>query len=92
MLAKMCLLYVLSMKCSSIATANLVKHVQALPTGFLRVASGLNIPKLRTDYRHRLLSLCSDVGLSAESKSGRYKFKSTHYHFFLTIMAKIFNF
>jgi phosphatidylinositol 4-kinase len=47
-------------------------HIQTLPAGFLLIASGLTSTKLRSDYRHRLLSLCSDVGLAAESKSGRY--------------------
>jgi phosphatidylinositol 4-kinase len=46
--------------------------LQTLPAGFLLIASGLTSAKLRSDYRHRLLSLCSDVGLAAESKSGRY--------------------
>ncbi|KAI3946246.1 hypothetical protein MKW92_036691 [Papaver armeniacum] len=30
--------------------------------GFLLIAGGIKNPKLRLDYRHRLLSLCSDVG------------------------------
>ncbi|XP_042500732.1 phosphatidylinositol 4-kinase alpha 1-like [Macadamia integrifolia] len=47
------------------------ERVETLPSGFLLIASGLTSPKLRSDYRHRLLSLCSDVGLAAESKSGR---------------------
>ncbi|XP_068668107.1 phosphatidylinositol 4-kinase alpha 1-like isoform X2 [Aristolochia californica] len=47
------------------------ERVETLPAGFLRVASCLESTKLRSDYRHRLLSLCSDVGLAAESKSGR---------------------
>lgn len=47
------------------------ERVETLPAGFLLVASRLANPKLRSDYRHRLLSLCSDVGLAAESKSGR---------------------
>lgn len=47
------------------------ERVETLPAGFLLVASRLSSPKLRSDYRHRLLSLCSDVGLAAESKSGR---------------------
>lgn len=47
------------------------ERVETLPAGFLLIASGLTNPKLRSDYRHRLLSLCSDVGLAAESKSGR---------------------
>ncbi|XP_042984610.1 phosphatidylinositol 4-kinase alpha 1 isoform X1 [Carya illinoinensis] len=47
------------------------ERVETLPAGFLLIASGLTSVKLRSDYRHRLLSLCSDVGLAAESKSGR---------------------
>ncbi|XP_043723692.1 phosphatidylinositol 4-kinase alpha 1-like isoform X2 [Telopea speciosissima] len=47
------------------------ERVETLPSGFLLIASGLTSPKLRSDYRHRLLSLCSDVGLAAESKNGR---------------------
>ncbi|KAJ0010169.1 hypothetical protein Pint_34609 [Pistacia integerrima] len=47
------------------------ERVETLPAGFLLIASGLKNPKLRSDYRHRLLSLCSDVGLAAESRSGR---------------------
>lgn len=47
------------------------ERVETLPAGFLLIASGLTDTKLRVDYRHRLLSLCSDVGLAAESKSGR---------------------
>lgn len=47
------------------------ERVETLPAGFLLVASRLTSSKLRLDYRHRLLSLCSDVGLAAESKSGR---------------------
>ncbi|XP_062214807.1 phosphatidylinositol 4-kinase alpha 1-like isoform X2 [Phragmites australis] len=47
------------------------ERIETLPAGFLLVASNLTSTKLRSDYRHRLLSLCSDVGLAAESKSGR---------------------
>ncbi|KAJ7978384.1 phosphatidylinositol 4-kinase alpha 1-like [Quillaja saponaria] len=47
------------------------ERVETLPAGFVLIASGLTSTKLRSDYRHRLLSLCSDVGLAAESKSGR---------------------
>ncbi|CAL9779627.1 unnamed protein product [Musa acuminata subsp. burmannicoides] len=47
------------------------ERVETLPAGFLLVASRLTAAKLRSDYRHRLLSLCSDVGLAAESQSGR---------------------
>ncbi|KAJ6849268.1 phosphatidylinositol 4-kinase alpha 1-like [Iris pallida] len=49
----------------------ITERVETLPAGFLLVASRLSSPKLRSDYRHRILSLCSDVGLAAESKSGR---------------------
>ncbi|PIN22119.1 Phosphatidylinositol 4-kinase [Handroanthus impetiginosus] len=45
--------------------------VETLPAGFLLIARGIANNKLRSDYRHRLMSLCSDVGLAAESKSGR---------------------
>ncbi|KAL3621224.1 Phosphatidylinositol 4-kinase alpha 1 [Castilleja foliolosa] len=38
---------------------------------FLSIARGITCNKLRSDYRHRLLSLCSDVGLAAESNTGR---------------------
>ncbi|XP_020086249.1 phosphatidylinositol 4-kinase alpha 1 isoform X2 [Ananas comosus] len=47
------------------------ERIETLPAGFLLVASHLTSLKLRSDYRHRLLSLCSDVGLAAESQSGR---------------------
>ncbi|KAF9590626.1 hypothetical protein IFM89_035944 [Coptis chinensis] len=47
------------------------ERVETLPLGFLLIASGLSSSKLRLDYRHRLLSLCLDLGLAAESKSGR---------------------
>uniref|UniRef100_A0A1S3YAB4 Phosphatidylinositol 4-kinase alpha 1-like n=1 Tax=Nicotiana tabacum TaxID=4097 RepID=A0A1S3YAB4_TOBAC len=43
------------------------ERIETLPTGFLLIAKSLTTPKLRTDYRHRLLSLCSDVGLATES-------------------------
>ncbi|GJT85403.1 phosphatidylinositol 4-kinase alpha 1 isoform X1 [Tanacetum coccineum] len=43
---------------------------KTLPAGFQSIAKGLTNGKLRVDFRHRLLSLCSDVGLAAESKSG----------------------
>ncbi|XP_010479560.1 PREDICTED: phosphatidylinositol 4-kinase alpha 1-like [Camelina sativa] len=46
------------------------EHIETLPAGFLTIACGLMKTKLRADYRHRLLSLCSDVGLASESKSG----------------------
>ncbi|GAB4837929.1 Phosphatidylinositol 4-kinase alpha 1 [Ancistrocladus abbreviatus] len=47
------------------------ERVETLPAGFVLIGCGLTGNKLRSDYRHRLLSLCSDVGLAAESKSGR---------------------
>ncbi|EPS69994.1 hypothetical protein M569_04764 [Genlisea aurea] len=47
------------------------ERFETLPAGFLLIAKGITCSKLRSDYRHRLLSLCSDVGLAAESKSGR---------------------
>ncbi|CAA0827597.1 Phosphatidylinositol 4-kinase alpha 1 [Striga hermonthica] len=47
------------------------ERIETLPAGFVSIASGITCKKLRSDYRHRLLSLCSDVGLAAESKSGR---------------------
>ncbi|KAI4295546.1 hypothetical protein L6164_035584 [Bauhinia variegata] len=53
------------------ATEATNEHVETLPAGFLLIARGLINTKLRSDYRHRLLSLCSDVGLAAESKSGK---------------------
>ncbi|CAK9176707.1 unnamed protein product [Ilex paraguariensis] len=37
---------------------------------FIWFASSLNGTKLRSDYFHWMLSLCSDVGLAAESRSG----------------------
>ncbi|KAG2304894.1 hypothetical protein Bca52824_033545 [Brassica carinata] len=46
------------------------KHLEILAAGFLTIANGLINTKLRGDYRHRLLSLCSDVSLATESKSG----------------------
>lgn len=55
----------------TVAPEATTERVETLPAGFLLIASGLTSPKLRSDYRHRLLSLCSDVGLAAESKSGR---------------------
>ncbi|KAL8189102.1 hypothetical protein R6Q57_029363 [Mikania cordata] len=46
------------------------ERLETLPAGFELIARGLTNDKLRVDYRQRLLSLCSDVGLAAESKSG----------------------
>ncbi|KAG7573163.1 Armadillo-type fold [Arabidopsis suecica] len=45
------------------------EYVETLAAGFLTIASGLMNTKLRADYLHRLLSLCSDVGLTSESRS-----------------------
>ncbi|KAG8364319.1 hypothetical protein BUALT_Bualt19G0116400 [Buddleja alternifolia] len=45
------------------------ERLETLPAGLLLIARGIQSNKLRSDYRHRLLSLCSDVGLA--SKSGR---------------------
>ncbi|KAJ0935574.1 putative 1-phosphatidylinositol 4-kinase [Helianthus annuus] len=41
------------------------ERVETLPAGFEAIARGLTNAKLRVDFRHRLLSLCSDVGLAA---------------------------
>eukprot|EP00250_Pteridium_aquilinum_P018106 c23946_g1_i1 orf=664-6876(+) len=47
------------------------ERVETLPGAFLTIASSLSQAKLRADYRLRLLQLCSDVGLAAESRSGK---------------------
>ncbi|KAJ4850411.1 Phosphatidylinositol 4-kinase alpha 1 [Turnera subulata] len=60
-----------SAESNTLAPEATTERVETLPAGFLLIASGLKNSKLRADYRHRLLSLCSDVGLAAESKSGR---------------------
>ncbi|XP_062093052.1 phosphatidylinositol 4-kinase alpha 1 isoform X1 [Humulus lupulus] len=60
-----------SAESKTVAPEATTERVETLPAGFLLIASGLKNTKLRSDYRHRLLSLCSDVGLAAESKSGR---------------------
>lgn len=60
-----------SAESKTVAPEATTERVETLPAGFLHIASGLTSSKLRLDYRHRLLSLCSDVGLAAESKSGR---------------------
>ncbi|KAF9609104.1 hypothetical protein IFM89_013358 [Coptis chinensis] len=60
-----------SAQSKTLAAEATTERVETLPAGFLLIASGLSSSKLRLDYRHRLLSLCSDVGLAAESKSGR---------------------
>ncbi|CAL5377227.1 unnamed protein product [Camellia sinensis] len=60
-----------SAESKTLAPEATTERVETLPAGFLLIASALSSSKLRSDYRHRLLSLCSDVGLAAESKSGR---------------------
>ncbi|XWS39824.1 hypothetical protein CRYUN_Cryun18bG0087700 [Craigia yunnanensis] len=60
-----------SAESKTLAPESTTERVETLPAGFLLIATGLRSAKLRSDYRHRLLSLCSDVGLAAESKSGR---------------------
>lgn len=60
-----------SAESKTMAAEATTERVETLPAGFLLIAGGLTNAKLRSDYRHRLLSLCSDVGLAAESKSGR---------------------
>ncbi|KAL0412502.1 UNVERIFIED_CONTAM: Phosphatidylinositol 4-kinase alpha 1 [Sesamum radiatum] len=46
------------------------ERVEILPAGFLLIARGITNSKMRSDYRHRLMSLCSDVGLAASGRSG----------------------
>ncbi|XP_022744910.1 phosphatidylinositol 4-kinase alpha 1-like isoform X2 [Durio zibethinus] len=60
-----------SAESKTLAPEATTERVETLPAGFLLIATGLKSSKLRSDYRHRLLSLCSDIGLAAESKSGR---------------------
>lgn len=60
-----------SVESKTLAPEATTERVETLPAGFLLIAKGLTSTKLRTDYRHRLLTLCSDVGLAAEAKSGR---------------------
>ncbi|XP_030524992.1 phosphatidylinositol 4-kinase alpha 1 isoform X4 [Rhodamnia argentea] len=60
-----------SAESKTLAPEATTERVETLPAGFLLIASRLTSSKLRSDFRHRLLSLCSDVGLAAESKSGR---------------------
>ncbi|KAK9114010.1 hypothetical protein Syun_020807 [Stephania yunnanensis] len=59
-----------SAESKTLAPEATTERVETLPAGFLLIGAGLTSPKLRLDYRHRLLSLCSDVGLAAESKTG----------------------
>ncbi|XP_039047721.1 phosphatidylinositol 4-kinase alpha 1-like isoform X2 [Hibiscus syriacus] len=65
------LLSVGSAESKTLAPEATTERVETLPAAFLLIATGLKNAKLRSDYCHRLLSLCSDVGLAAESKSGR---------------------
>ncbi|PSS29414.1 Phosphatidylinositol 4-kinase alpha 1 like [Actinidia chinensis var. chinensis] len=60
-----------SAESKTLAPEATTERVETIPAGFLSIASALSSAKLRSDYRHRMLSLCSDVGLAAESKSGR---------------------
>lgn len=60
-----------SAESKTVAQEATTERVETLPAAFLLIAQGLTEIKLRSDYRHRLLSLCSDVGLAAESKGGR---------------------
>lgn len=46
--------------------------MQTLPGALLCIAQRLETVKLRSDYRQRLLVLCSDVGRAAEAKEGRF--------------------
>ncbi|CAN8289056.1 unnamed protein product [Cochlearia groenlandica] len=46
-----------------------IEHVEIVVAGFLTVATGLMNITLRADYRHQLLSLCSDVSLASQSRS-----------------------
>ncbi|KAH8969995.1 hypothetical protein BDL97_02G062700 [Sphagnum fallax] len=47
------------------------ERLETLPGALLRIAQRLETVKLRSDYRQRLLVLCSDVGRAAEAKEGR---------------------
>lgn len=61
------------LNCGLIASSTLKDfYIQTLPGAFLHIAQGLKEPKLRADYRQRLLVLCSDVSLVAESQNGRF--------------------
>lgn len=60
-----------SAESKTLAPEATTERVETLPAGFRLIASGLSNKKLRADFRNRLLSLCSDVGLAAECKSGR---------------------
>ncbi|KAL0536256.1 hypothetical protein IC582_025199 [Cucumis melo] len=56
---------------SAAAPEATTERLETLPAGFLLIARGLASSKLRSDYRYRLLSLCSDVGLAADSRNAR---------------------
>ncbi|KAH0920787.1 hypothetical protein HID58_020805 [Brassica napus] len=45
-------------------------NIETLAAGLLTIANGLMNTKRRADYRNRLFSLCSDVSLASESKTG----------------------
>ncbi|KAM3239398.1 hypothetical protein P3L10_014432 [Capsicum annuum] len=62
---------VVSAETDTTALKATIERLETLPAGFLLIARDLTTPKLRTDYRHRLLSLCTHVGLAAVSKSGK---------------------
>lgn len=47
------------------------ERLETLPGAFLTLSSGLTQLNLRSDYRQRLLKLCYEVGLAAESKSSK---------------------
>ncbi|CAM6087859.1 unnamed protein product [Calypogeia fissa] len=49
----------------------MTERQETLPGAFVQIARGLRQTILRVDYRRRLLALCSDVGLIAETKNGR---------------------
>ncbi|CAM6105243.1 unnamed protein product [Calypogeia fissa] len=50
---------------------SLSEHLDTLTNALLQLARGLRQPKLRSDLRERLLTLCSNVGLVAEAKNRR---------------------
>ncbi|KAM3393858.1 hypothetical protein P3S68_002859 [Capsicum galapagoense] len=62
---------VVSAETDTTASEATIERLETLPAGFLLIARDLTTTKLRTDYRHRLLSLCTHVGLAAVSKSGK---------------------
>ncbi|KAH7425180.1 hypothetical protein KP509_11G043500 [Ceratopteris richardii] len=60
-----------SVQSRTLASEATTERVETLPGAFLAIASNLHHIKLRADFRTRLLKLCSEVGLAAESKSGK---------------------